>query len=197
MSTKTMLNPSQRMKLLEIARKTLELSLAGSAIDLEVPVEEVLLEKGFGVFVSLHRGKDLRGCIGCFESATPLWHTVAEFAVASSRDSRFVLRPVTLQELADIQIEISVLSPVERVQKYDQAILGQHGIVVEKGSHKGVLLPQVAADTGWSLEEFWSYCAEHKAGLRADSYLDPTVNLFVFSAEVFGEDHAVHERANS
>ena len=117
--------------------------------------------------------------------------------MASSRDSRFVLRPVTLQELVEIQIEISVLSPLERVQKYDEAILGQHGIVVEKGNQKGVLLPQVATDTGWNLEEFWSYCSEHKAGLKADSYLDPTVNLSVFNAEVFGEDHAVHERANS
>ena len=93
----------------------------------------------------------------------------------------------------EIHIEISVLSPLKPIEKYDDAVLGRHGIVVEKGIQKGVLLPQVATDTGWSLEEFWSYCAQYKAGLKADSYLDPSVSLFVFEAEVFGETHGETE----
>ena len=195
MSQHINLNYSQQSKLLKIARTTLELALSNKDLILEGPSDPALSRRGFGVFVSLHLESELRGCIGCFESSEQLWKTVANYALAASKDSRFVHDPVTKDELKGLKIEISILHPLQKIQKYTEAELGKHGIVVEKGINRGVLLPQVAMDSGWNLEEFWGYCSHYKAGLEDDSFMYPNVNLYVFETEVFGESHDKSERS--
>lgn len=187
MNAEQNLKEEHHKKLFSVVRTTLEMYLQGESVvlpSIECPELEV---SDHGVFVSLHRGKELRGCIGCFSSPKPLWQTVAEFAVASTQDSRFAYNPVTFEELKELQIEISVLSPLRKIENYKQTVLGKHGIMVEKGSNRGVFLPQVATDTGWDLEEFWSQCCSQKAGLSPEAYKDPAVEISIFDAQVFSE----------
>lgn len=183
------LNPKQKIELLKIARKTLELKLSDGDLVLERPTDPTFSREGLGVFVSLYLNQELRGCIGCFKSSDQLWKTVANYTLASSKDPRFSHDPLTSSELKGLKLEISILHPLQKIEKYTEATLGQHGIVVEKGASRGVLLPQVATDTGWNLKEFWGYCSLYKAGLEEDSYMDPSVNLYIFETEVFGESH--------
>ena len=119
----------------------------------------------------------------------PLYLTVRDMAVESATgDPRF--RAVTQAELKDIEIEISVLSPLEKVASADSIILGKHGVIVKNGFNSGVFLPQVATETGWSKEEFLSNLCAQKAGLPADAWKDPSTEIYIFTAEVFSEkDH--------
>ncbi len=181
------LGKAERSALLKIARLTLDSYFKGQKIQIHDPGLETLRKQGYGVFVTMKNHGQLRGCIGCFTSEKPLYQLVSEFAIHSTRDSRFRWNPVTGKELEKLELEISVLSPLRLISDYREAKLGVHGIVVEKGSNHGVFLPQVATDTGWSLEEFWSHCAHDKAGLPPKAYLDPSVKLYVFEAEVFSE----------
>jgi AmmeMemoRadiSam system protein A len=151
-------------------------------------VESEALKQPCGCFVTLHHHGDLRGCIGTFGARGPLWQTVREMALAALRDPRFVGRPVTAAEMPQIDIEISVLSPLEKVKDPLADIeLGRHGICIEGPWGSGCFLPQVATETGWSKEEFLSHCAAGKAGLPPDAWKWPDVTVFRFEAEVFGE----------
>jgi AmmeMemoRadiSam system protein A len=105
---------------------------------------------------------------------------------SSSADPRFPA--VSLGELKDIKIEISVLSEPQRVMDPNEIIMGKHGVIVRRGFNSGVFLPQVATETDWSREEFLDNLCAHKAGLPADAWRDPKTELYMFSAEVFGED---------
>jgi AmmeMemoRadiSam system protein A len=187
MKPKTELSSCHQETLLLIARTTLEQHLKGETPIVSPPEYVELQVPDHGVFVSLHRKEQLRGCLGCFSAPGPLWQTVMEFSMASASDSRFVYDPVTFGELCQLQIEISVLSPLRRIKDYKEAILGEHGIVVEKGAMRGVFLPQVATETGWTLEEFWSQCCSLKTGLGPDAYKDSSVVLSIFDAQVFSE----------
>ena len=109
---------------------------------------------------------------------------------AASQDPRF--RPVSTEELRNLEYEISVLSPLRRIGTADEIILGKHGVQVSKGFHHGVFLPQVATETGWSKEEFLGELCSQKAGLPRDCWKDPDVNLEVFTAEVFSEEKEQH-----
>jgi AmmeMemoRadiSam system protein A len=181
----TMLNKEQRKKLLEIARKSIEAYLK-TGKKLEVKETDALLNKEMGAFVTLHEHGELRGCIGNIVGRGPLYLTVRDMAVESAvGDPRF--SPVSPAELKDIEIEISVLSPLERVDSADKIQLGVHGVIVKRGFNSGVFLPQVATETGWSKEEFLSNLCAHKAGLPPDAWKDKNTELYVFSAEVFSE----------
>jgi uncharacterized protein (TIGR00296 family) len=107
---------------------------------------------------------------------------------AAVGDPRFP--PVELSEVKDISIEISVLSPLERVDSAEKIQLGTHGVLIRKGYRSGVYLPQVATETGWSKEEFLSSLCAHKAGLAADAWKDPATEVYIFSAEIFSEKEA-------
>jgi MEMO1 family protein len=181
------LGKQERKILLKIARLTLDSHFKGGEFQIQNEGLEKLKMQGYGVFVTMKNQGRLRGCIGCFTSEKPLFELVSEYTIHSTQDWRFRGNPVTAKEIQKIELEISVLSPLRLISNYRDARLGVHGIVVEKGPKRGVFLPQVATDTGWSLEEFWSHCANDKAGLAPKAYLDPSVKLYVFEAEVFSE----------
>jgi AmmeMemoRadiSam system protein B/AmmeMemoRadiSam system protein A len=172
-----------RKVLLHSARSALERYFeSGTKESIEIDMPE--LQSANGAFVTLHKKGRLRGCIGCFSSNDPLYKTVQEFALNSAlRDPRFP--PVKREELTDIDIEISVLSPMRKVESADEIVLGKHGIWIKKGFRSGTFLPQVATETGWSKEEFLGHCAQDKAGIGWDGWQD--AELYVYTAEVFGE----------
>jgi AmmeMemoRadiSam system protein B/AmmeMemoRadiSam system protein A len=180
-----MLNKEERKRLLEIARSSIEHYLR-TGKKLEVREIGPVLTKEMGAFVTLRKRQELRGCIGNLIAQGPLYLTVRDMAVeAAVDDPRF--GAVELSELKDIEIEISVLSPLERVDSAEKIQLGRHGVLVKRGFSSGVYLPQVATETGWTKEEFLSSLCAHKAGLAADAWKDKTTELYIFSAEVFSE----------
>ena len=140
------------------------------------------LKQKCGAFVSLHKHGRLRGCIGHFGEDVPLHEIVAEMARAAAfEDPRFM--PVTADELSDIDIEISVLTPMRRIQSLDEFELHRHGIYIRKGYRSGTYLPQVADEVNWTKEEFVSHCAQDKAGIGWDGWKD--AELYVYEAIVF------------
>jgi AmmeMemoRadiSam system protein B/AmmeMemoRadiSam system protein A len=181
-----MLNKNQKKRLLEIARNSIETYLK-TGKKLEVTETEPLLVKEMGSFVTLSKFGQLRGCIGNLEGKQPLYLTVRDMAVeAAVDDPRFP--PLVFSELKDVKIEISVLSPLEKIEGPDKIKLGTHGVLVRKGFRSGVFLPQVATETGWSKEEFLSYLCMHKAGLAADAWQSKDTDLYIFTADVFSEN---------
>ena len=140
------------------------------------------LRQKCGAFVSLHKHGHLRGCIGHFGEDYPLYRIVAEMARAAAfEDPRFT--PVRRDELDDIDIEISVLTPMRRIQSLDEFELHRHGIYIRKGYRSGTFLPQVADEVNWTKEEFVSHCAQDKAGIGWDGWRD--AELYVYEAIVF------------
>ena len=140
------------------------------------------LNQKCGAFVSLHKQGRLRGCIGHFGEDVPLHEIVAEMARAAAfEDPRFM--PVTKDELEDIDIEISVLTPMRRIQSLDEFQLHKHGIYIKKGYRSGTFLPQVADEVNWTKEEFVGHCAQDKAGIGWDGWKD--AELYVYEAIVF------------
>ncbi|PIS21729.1 hypothetical protein COY33_01970 [candidate division WWE3 bacterium CG_4_10_14_0_2_um_filter_42_7] len=145
-----------------------------------------IAEAKMGAFVTLLKNGNLRGCIGMIESEDPLWKTVAEMAVSAGvNDPRFP--KVTLDELKDIEIEISLLTPKRKITSPSEIELGKHGVWLQKGIRRGVFLPQVATETGWSKEEFLNQLCSQKAGLPESCWKDKDTEIYVFEAEVFKE----------
>ena len=140
------------------------------------------LKQKCGAFVSLHKQGQLRGCIGHFGEDVPLHEVVARMARAAAfEDPRF--QPLTRSEFADIDIEISVLTPMRRIQSLDEFKLHKHGIYIRKGSRRGTFLPQVADQVNWTKEEFVGHCSQDKAGIGWDGWRD--AELYVYEAIVF------------
>ena len=132
--------------------------------------------------MSLHKHGRLRGCIGHFGEDYPLHEIVAEMARAAAfEDPRFM--PVTRDELDDIDIEISVLTPMRRIKSLDEFELHRHGIYIKKGRRSGTFLPQVADEVNWTKEEFVGHCSQDKAGLGWDGWRD--AELYIYEAIVF------------
>lgn len=180
----------EKLKLLQIARKTLEAHLRGEKVPVPSGDSPHLNEKR-AVFVTLEQKKagfdemQLRGCIGHLTEDTPLVRLVQEMAIqAATGDPRFP--PVTKSELASLRIEISVLSLLRPVSDISEIRVGEHGLVIEKGRHRGLLLPQVAAREGWDRETFLDYTCL-KAGLSAGDWRSKDLTISLFSAEVFHE----------
>ncbi|MEA2081242.1 MAG: AmmeMemoRadiSam system protein B [Elusimicrobiota bacterium] len=179
-----MLNKDEKKSLLKIARKTVELYAKKRIVPEVNPIQERLKEVQ-GAFVTLKKDGMLRGCIGNIVGAKPLWETVRDMAVeASSRDPRFP--PVTKNELRGVKIEISVLTPPQKVMP-DDIVLGRDGVIVRRGTRQGVYLPQVAEETGWSKEEFMNSLCAHKAGLNEEAWKEDDTDIFTFQADVFSE----------
>jgi len=184
-----MLTDDDKQTLLRIARATVEAHLARRPKPATPAGASAALSCACGCFVTLKNRGALRGCIGTFAARGPLHQTVREMAGAALRDPRFLDRPVTAGELADLRIEISVLTPLEKIKDPLAEIeLGRHGICIEGPYGSGCFLPQVATETGWTKEEFLSHCAAGKAGMPADAWKDPDVTVYRFEAEVFGEE---------
>lgn len=174
---------AQRKELLRLARETIAEHLrTGSIPAYETP--DPLLNRRAGVFVTLKERGQLRGCIGHTRADLPLYQAVQQMAVAAATsDPRFP--PLTPEELEDVSIEISILSPMRRVTDLEQIEVGTHGLVILKGEHQGLLLPQVPVEQGWGREEYLeNLCL--KAGLPTNCWTEqPT--LYSFTAVVFGE----------
>jgi AmmeMemoRadiSam system protein A len=143
------------------------------------------LEVHCGAFVSLYVKNKLRGCIGTFSEQQPLHTNVREMALsAATSDSRFL--PINSEELDGLKIEISVLSPRRPVTGPEEIILGKHGIYMEQGTNRGTLLPQVAVNQQWDVEQFLGNCAKYKAGLGWDGWRKAL--LYTFEAIVFNSE---------
>ena len=165
----------------DIALTSIKDSLDGKRITQSTKLTATLKQK-CGAFVSLYKQGRLRGCIGHFGEDVPLHEIVAEVARAAAfEDPRFM--PVTREELDDIDIEISVLTPMRRIQSLDEFQLHKHGIYIKKGYRSGTFLPQVADEVNWTKEEFVGHCAQDKAGIGWDGWKD--AELYVYEAIVF------------
>ena len=176
----------QKQSLLQVVRKVIEAAVRGESVS-EFESEDPLFNEKRGCFVTIHNHGQLRGCIGRFEPDDKLIKVLREMAVSATRDPRFIMNPVTLAELKKIDIEISVLSPLEKTDDPLSLELGTHGIYIKKGFASGCFLPQVATETGWDKEQFLSQCCGGKAGLPPDAWKQSDTQVFLFTAEVFGE----------
>ena len=177
-----MIEPAERQHLLQLARDAISAYLSGLPAPSVAPSR--IMERHAGVFVSLHKGEALRGCIGHIAPDHPLSRAIPSSAIAAaSTDPRFA--PVTAEELLDLHIELSILGPLERIEGAGEIEVGRHGLLVESGWNRGLLLPQVAVEWGWDAEGFLSQTC-HKAGLRMDAWKSAAV-IWRFEAEVFGE----------
>jgi AmmeMemoRadiSam system protein A len=182
------MDDAQKRILLTVARDTLKAVVTGGAMP-EPASDDQELNAPCGCFVTLKNKDRLRGCIGQFTTDKPLIELVAEMAKASATsDPRFFANPITPRELKELDIEISVLSPLQRTDDPLSLRLGVDGIYIKRGRASGCFLPQVATETGWSKEEFLSYCCAHKAGLDADAWKDPDTEVYLFTADVFGAE---------
>jgi len=179
------ISSEDKKRLLKLARETItEYVRKQTTPEIDANGLSATLQTPFGAFVTLRKNHILRGCMGRFDPDLPLWKVVQTMAVsAATQDYRF--SPVVPGELSQIEIEISVLTPLKRIKSADEFILGKQGIYIKKGDLHGTFLPQVATSTGWSKEEFLGHCAEEKAGIGWDGW--KTAELYTYEALVFGE----------
>jgi MEMO1 family protein len=179
------LTEKDKTQLLQIARETIsEYLKTGKPSALSTKQFSSNLRQNAGAFVTLKEKGELRGCIGRFNSNSTLIELVQEMSIASAtKDYRF--SPVMSEELASIDIEISVLTPLHKIESVNEIVLGKHGIYIKKGNSSGTFLPQVAKQTGWNLEEFLGHCSRDKAGLGWDEW--KSADIYTYEAIVFGE----------
>ena len=179
-----MLEDMDRSQLLALARKTLESYFKDGTMP-PCPTDREPLRERRGAFVSLHRGEELRGCIGQLWPDRDLSCVVQHCALgAALEDARFA--PVRPEELRELDIEISVLGPFRRLEDIGEIEIGRHGLYVVQGRFRGLLLPQVASEYGWDRKEFLEQTSR-KAGLPRSAWQDPETSIDIFEAEVFGE----------
>ncbi len=178
------LTGEEKRRLLYLARQTLEAKFSGEALpELDPPAGP--LSEIRGAFVTLKKGGQLRGCIGHVAGVEPLWESVRSNAInAAFHDPRF--NPLSSNELPNVEIEVSALTPLQEVASPEEVQVGVHGVMIERGLYRGLLLPQVATEYGWDRETFLDYTCR-KAGLRPGCWKDPVTRILVFSAEVFSE----------
>jgi len=178
-----MLTGAQKKRLLETARGSMAEYLNTGNL-LSVKEADPILNEKRGAFVTLKKNGDLRGCIGHIICDMPLYKTVNQMAVESATgDPRF--SPLEIRELEDIIIEISVMTPLELIDDITKIEPGRHGLLIRKGFHSGLLLPQVAGEYGWTREEFLENTC-YKAGLAKGDW-KRDAQIYTFEAEVFSE----------
>ena len=178
-----MLTAEERRQLLQFARRTVEAATAGKPLP-EPELTEGLKAQG-AAFVSLFKKGELRGCIGHIRAHGPLWESVRDMArSAALEDDRF--SPVRPEEVGDLSIDISVLTPMRTISGPGDIEVGRDGLYIRKGGYTGLLLPQVASKRGWSAEHFLEQTCV-KAGLPKSAWKEGDAELFAFSAEVFEE----------
>ncbi len=178
-----MLTEQQKSDLLELARKSIAAQVAGRR---EPMTLESDLPNSSGAFVTIKRRGELRGCLGTLQCSRGLAREVARCAAdAASEDPRFP--PVSSDELPELSIEVSVLGPLEVIDPRDPSaiVIGRHGLVAEQDSRRGLLLPQVATEWGWTVEQFLRHTCI-KAGLHGDAW-QHGATISCFDAEVFGD----------
>lgn len=178
-----MISEPDRKALLELARQAVSAAASGKPLP-HVPESDIFKSEG-GAFVTLKKNGALRGCIGHFTGTGPIGRTVIDMAASAAvRDPRFP--PVRPGEMDDIDVEISILTPMEPAEPED-VVPGIHGLYIRQGFRSGTLLPQVAEEEGWDRETFLAHTCL-KAGLPPDSWKRDGVQLYTYTAEVFGEE---------
>lgn len=180
----TALSAREQSILLSIARQAIDDYVRTDQYEVE-PREEKALNSRSGCFITIKQNNQLRGCIGNFQSELPLFREVAEMAVASAtKDPRFY--PLQEKDLNNYALEISVLSPLHKIEQIEEIEVGNHGIYLEKSFHRGVLLPQVASEHGWDRETFLRQTCV-KAGLPTNAWQADDAEIYIFSAQIFNE----------
>jgi len=176
------LSDKDKKVLKDIAKKTIDCKVKGEPLP-EFKVDSEILKEKRGAFVTIEKHGNLRGCIGYIEAIKPLYITIQEMAEAAAlKDPRFP--PVTEEELKELEVEISVLTPLKRIKDIKEIKIGKHGLYMKRGYYSGLLLPQVATDYGWDTETFLKQTC-HKAGMGLDCWKDSQTEVFIFSAEIF------------
>jgi len=179
------LNKGERRKLMEIARLSIVEAVTGKAQSFPGVTEERLREN-CGAFVTIKENGQLRGCIGYIQGVKPLYETVKEVAAAAAvNDYRF--SPIKPEELDKLELEISALTPLKRIKDVNEIEVGKHGIYMKQGFNSGLLLPQVATEYNWDRDMFLQQTCM-KAGLPSTAWKDKSTEMYIFSAEVFGEN---------
>lgn len=172
----------EKNELLTKAFNSIETYLkSGKRSEIEDSWSGGILNEQTGVFLSVYIDHTLRGCIGAFAQEKTLNQLIQKIAVSAVKDRRF--DAVELDEMKHMELEISVLSPMKKIDSINEIVLGKHGIYIQKNISSGTLLPQVATKTGWSVEEFLGHCSRDKAGIGWDGW--KTADIFVYEAVIF------------
>jgi AmmeMemoRadiSam system protein B/AmmeMemoRadiSam system protein A len=181
----TGLSQEDKKTLMQIARATIEHRVKGEQPP-DFEVDSPILKEKRGAFVTIHKHGQLRGCIGYIEAIKPLYITIREMAEAAAlHDHRFP--PVSPEELPSLDLEISVLTPLRRIKSIEEIEIGRHGILLKKGYHQGVFLPQVATEQGWDRITFLNQIC-YKAGIPdINCWKEEDAEIYIYSAEVFEE----------
>jgi AmmeMemoRadiSam system protein A len=178
------LTKEEKFFLLSLARNTISLKIDNKDSPQSRNFSKTL-ERLAGVFVTLNKNDQLCGCIGYVEGIKPLQTAVEEMAIAAAfNDPRFP--PLEKEDMKDLDIEISILSPLEILADINNIEIGKHGLIIESGLHRGLLLPQVAVEYNWNNISFLEHTCQ-KAGLSVDAWKDESTKIQVFSAEIFSE----------
>jgi AmmeMemoRadiSam system protein B/AmmeMemoRadiSam system protein A len=176
------LSEQDKKTLHHIAKTVIENKARGKVVP-DFKIDSPILKENRGAFVTINKKGQLRGCIGYIEGRGPLHKTVEEMAEAAAfRDPRFT--PVKEKELADLDIEISVLTPLKKMTEVREIEVGKHGIYIRKGWFSGLLLPQVATEYGWDRQTFLEHTC-NKAGLPSHAWKDKDTEIYIFSADIF------------
>jgi AmmeMemoRadiSam system protein A/AmmeMemoRadiSam system protein B len=178
--------PAEKKELFTIARNSIRTMLyENRRITLDEKKMPEVLKKQYGAFVTLKINGELRGCIGRFISSDPLYEAVRASAYSSAfEDTRFT--PLTEPEYEKVEIEITVLGPMRKISNVNEIVLGKHGIYIKKGFSGGTMLPQVATENGWTVEEFLGYTARNKAGIGWDGW--KTADIYIYEGLVLEEN---------
>ena len=181
-TTETNLTDDEKKTLHTIALTAIKKRLGNKSSAIPQTTANTLIEKR-GAFVSLHKHGQLRGCIGYVHGVKPLAETINDMAIAAAfQDPRFP--PLKENELSDLDIEISVLTPMKQISDINQIEVGKHGLMMIKGPYSGLLLPQVATQYNWDRQTFLSETCQ-KAGLPANAWKEEDTEIYIFSADIF------------
>jgi AmmeMemoRadiSam system protein A len=176
------LNEEEKKTLHHIARTVIENKVKGKPVP-DFKIESPILKENRGAFVTLQKKGQLRGCIGYIQAYEPLHQTIEKMAEAAAfKDPRF--SPVKEKELPELEIEISVLTPLQRIKDVNEIQVGTHGIYIKKGWLSGLLLPQVATEYGWDRQTFLDHTCQ-KAGLPSTAWKEKDTEIYIFSADIF------------
>lgn len=176
------ISQNEKEELIGKARESINFYVEnGAKGKINPPVGDGILNEIMGAFVSIYVKNKLRGCIGGFAKNKTLNEMIQQMAVSASHDRRF--DPINKDELNNMELEISVLSPLRKIDSVDEIELGKHGIYIKHGNNSGTFLPQVATKTGWNLEEFLGHCSRDKAGIGWEGW--KSADIFIYKAIVF------------
>jgi hypothetical protein len=179
------ISADDRSLLLALARESVWNYI--NRLPLPQPQPQGILREHRGCFVTLKNNGELRGCIGTFQPQGPLATMIPQMAVSAARDPRFVTNPITPTELPALNVEVSVLTPLEQTEHPEQLQIGRHGIYIVCQGRSGCFLPEVATEYNMQVEEFLDTCCQHKAGLPAGAWKRPDCEVYLFESEKFSE----------